>query len=111
MLKRTKAMLVAGVSVIALAGGNTAFAASGNAAAAPASSHAVSTAAPAETPTPPPPPPGTSTTPQAPSHKHMLSRLQHGQFTLTTRNGKGEEVVDVQRGAVTSVSPHSLTVA
>jgi len=42
--------------------------------------------------------------------KGMQERLQHGQFTVTAPNG-GEEIVNVQRGKVTAVSPTSLTVA
>ena len=45
----------------------------------------------------------------APKHKHpLLSRVEHGEATLRTKTGT--EVVDVQRGTVTAVTPTSVTV-
>ena len=92
MTRRVKIALVAGAAVLALGGigGGVAFAAS---------------SAPST--------PGT--TPAAPARHHahprarnLLRRVEHGQFTVRTK--QGTEVVDVQRGAVTAVGATSVTV-
>lgn len=44
----------------------------------------------------------------AKKHHGLLSRIEHGEATLATK--KGDQVVDVQRGEVTAVSPNSVTV-
>jgi hypothetical protein len=94
MTKRTKVTLVAGTAALALAGigGGVAFASSGTPAVAPAA--AVTTSAPA-------PAPGQHA-------KRWASRVEHGQFTVRTK--QGDRVVDVQRGQVTAVSATSVTV-
>lgn len=89
MTKRTKVTLVAGAVGLALAGigGGVAFASSGTPTVTP-------TAAPA---------------PAVPSHaRRWVSRVEHGEFTVRTR--QGDRTVDVQRGQVTAVSPTSVTV-
>jgi hypothetical protein len=87
MTRRMKIGLVAGSVVLALAGigGGVAFAAGGS---------TPSVATPAASAT---------------HHKAGLARrAEHGE--LTVRAGKGTQVVDVQRGQVTAVSPTSVTV-
>ena len=91
MITRTKIALVAGCAALAMAGvgGGIAFAADSG-----------------STPTPPP-----SSTP-APAHHakahRLLGHLEHGQFTVRTKNG--DQVIDVQRGQVAAVSATSVTV-
>jgi Cu/Ag efflux protein CusF len=97
MTKRTKVVLVAGTAALALAGigGGVAF----------ASGSGTPTAAP--TPTT-----ATATAPARPAHPRraagVLRRLEHGELTVGTK--QGDQVVDVQRGQVTSVSATSVTV-
>jgi hypothetical protein len=95
MMKRTKGALIAGTAVLAMAGvgGGIAFAAN-------------------STPT--------TTTPSAPApaapapaaHQHkargLAGRAEHGQLTVRTKTG--DQVLDIQRGQVTSVSATSVTV-
>lgn len=92
MTKRTKVTLVAGTVALALAGigGGVAFA-SGNA---PAVAPAAAT---------------TPSTPAAPHHaRRWANRVEHGEFTVRTK--QGSRVVDVQRGRVTAVSATSVSV-
>ncbi|HEX3650624.1 MAG TPA: hypothetical protein VHV49_19530 [Pseudonocardiaceae bacterium] len=93
MTKRTKITLVAGTAALALAGigGGVAFASGDTPAAAPA---ALTAAAP--------------TTPPAHHVRRWVNRVEHGEFTVRTK--QGDRVVDVQRGQVTSVSSTSVTV-
>lgn len=41
-------------------------------------------------------------------HRHFPGRVEHGEFTVRTKNG--DQVIDVQRGVVTAVDGQSLTV-
>ncbi|HYS41514.1 MAG TPA: hypothetical protein VEO01_38350 [Pseudonocardiaceae bacterium] len=90
MMKRTKGALIAGTAVLAMAGvgGGIAFAANST--------------------------PSTTTTSPAPTapatgHQHRAyGRVEHGQLTVRTKTG--DQVLDVQRGQVTSVSATSVTV-
>lgn len=92
MVKRTKSMAVAGGLALALAGAGAGVAA----------------AQTSTTPTPP----GTSAA--APGAKkadradRLARRVQHGEFTVRTKNGP--KVLDVQRGVVTAVDTGSITV-
>jgi len=87
MMKRTKGALIAGTAVLAMAGvgGGIAFAAD-------------------STPTP------SSPAPAAQQHKArgLVGRVEHGQITVRTKTG--DQVLDIQRGQVTSVSATSVTV-
>jgi hypothetical protein len=87
MTRRMKIGLVAGSAALALAGigGGVAFAAGG------------STTAPAAAPT----------AAHAPARAH-LRHVEHGELTVRTKHGA--QVVDVQRGQVTAVSPTSVTI-
>ena len=86
-MKRTKGALIAGTAVLAMAGvgGGIAFAAD-------------------STPTP------SSPAPAAQQHKArgLVGRVEHGQITVRTKTG--DQVLDIQRGQVTSVSATSVTV-
>jgi hypothetical protein len=101
MLKATKTTLIAGTAAVALIGigGGVAFATSG-------SSTPNTTLTASTTPT------TGSSTPATGSGKHkhhgLLDRAEHGQVTVRTKTGT--EVIDVQRGLVTAVSPTSITV-
>lgn len=106
MMKRTKTVLAAGAAVLAVGaiGGGVAFAASD----AGAPNGAVLAAATSSTA-----PSGGSAAPNAAApnaHKRhpLLSRIEHGEFSVQTK--QGEKVVDVQRGTVTAVNPTSVTV-
>jgi hypothetical protein len=103
MLKATKTTLIAGAAVVALIGigGGVAFATSGS-----GSSTPISTLTAATTPTS-----GSNTPADGPSkrkHHGLLDRAEHGQVTVRTKTGT--EVIDLQRGLVTAVSPTSITV-
>lgn len=107
MLKATKTTMIAGAAVVALVGigGGVAFATSGG------GSTPNSTLTAATTSTPSTPSSGASTPADGPSkHKHrgLLARAEHGQVTVRTKTGT--EVLDLQRGLVTAVSPTSITV-
>ncbi|HEY4020255.1 MAG TPA: hypothetical protein VGM75_16300 [Pseudonocardiaceae bacterium] len=102
MLKATKTTMIAGAAVVALVGigGGVAFATSGNGSSTPNSTLTAATSA---------------TAPATPSngaakrrHGGLLDRAEHGQVTVRTKTGT--EVVDLQRGQVTAVSPTSITV-
>jgi hypothetical protein len=94
--------MIAGAAVVALVGigGGVAFAISGSGSPMPANTltAATSTSAPAT------PKDG----PAKHKHKGLLDRAEHGQVTVRTKTGT--EVVDLQRGQVTAVSPTSITV-
>lgn len=94
MLKRTKVALVAGMSALGLIGTGAAFAA------------ASSPAAPSPAPTAPSP--TAPSTAKAHQHRALLDRVEHGEVTLSTK--QGDKVVDLQRGTVTAVSATSVTV-
>jgi hypothetical protein len=101
MLKATKTTMIAGAAVVALIGigGGVAFATSG-------SSTPTSTLTAATTPTS-----GSNTPTDGPSkrkHHGLLDRAEHGQVTVRAKTGT--EVIDLQRGLVTAVSPTSITV-
>ncbi|HEY4453633.1 MAG TPA: hypothetical protein VGN81_04910 [Pseudonocardiaceae bacterium] len=103
MLKATKTTMIAGAAVVALIGigGGVAFATSGS-----GSSTPTSTLTAATTPTS-----GTNTPADGPSkrkHHGLLDRAEHGQVTVRAKTGT--EVIDLQRGLVTAVSPTSITV-
>ncbi len=98
MVKRTKSMAVAGGLALALAGAGAGVAA-------------------AQTSTTPTPPgtsaaaPGAAATPgakKADRADRLARRVQHGEFTVRTKNGP--KVLDVQRGVVTAVDAGSITV-
>jgi hypothetical protein len=91
MTKRTKIALVAGTAVLALVGigGGVAFASGGSTAATPGVTTTAAT---------------TSTTAHPHKARGLLARTEHGELTLH------KQVVDVQRGQVTAVSPTSVTV-
>lgn len=94
--------MIAGAAVVALIGigGGVAFATSGSGSSTPAALTA------ATTPTSGANAPANGTT----KHKHrgLLDRAEHGSVTVKTKTGT--EVIDVQRGTVTAVSPTSITV-
>jgi hypothetical protein len=100
MKMRTKTGLVAGAAVLAIAGigGGVAFAASDHGSTGTivaTTTAATSTTAPSDT--------------AAHPRKHpLLSRAEHAEATVNTK--QGPKVVDLQRGSVTSVSPTSVTV-
>jgi hypothetical protein len=88
MMKRTKGALIAGTAALAMAGvgGGIAFAANST-------------------------PSTTTTSPTAPTtgHQHRAAaRVEHGQLTVRTKTG--DQLLDVQRGQVTAVSPTSVTI-
>lgn len=91
--------MIAGAAVVALIGigGGVAFAASGSGSSTPATLTAAT--APAGTP---------ATGPARHKHRGLLDRAEHGSVTVKTKTGT--EVIDVQRGTVTAVSPTSITV-
>ncbi|MGH3869021.1 MAG: DUF5666 domain-containing protein [Pseudonocardiaceae bacterium] len=99
MISRTKMTLLAGIAVLAIAGVGTgiAFAQSSD--------------------PPSPAPPTSSSAAPAPDdmehghgrHGGPLSRIVHGEATLTTKD-HGYQVVDLQRGIVDSVNSGQLTV-
>ena len=100
MLKATKTTLIAGAAAVALIGigGGVAFATSGG------SSTPNTTLTAATTPAS-----GTPAGGQAKGKHHgLLDRVEHGQVTVRTKTGT--EVLDLQRGLVTAVSPTSITV-
>jgi hypothetical protein len=102
MLKATKTTVIAGAAVVALIGigGGVAFAASGSGSSTPTSTLTAATT----------PVSGTNTPTDGPSKRHrgLLVRAEHGQVTVRTKTGT--EVIDLQRGLVTAVSPTSITV-
>ena len=94
--------MIAGAAVIALIGigGGVAFAASGSGSSTPTTLTAATTpASGASTP---------ATGPAKHKHRGLLGRAEHGSVTVKTKTGT--EVIDVQRGTVTAVSPTSITV-
>ena len=102
MLKATKTTMIAGAAVVALIGigGGVAFATSGSGSPAPASTLTAAT-----TPT------SGSTPADGPAkrkHHGLLDRAEHGQVTVRAKTGT--QVIDLQRGLVTAVSPTSITV-
>lgn len=104
MTKRTKIALIAGTTVLALAGigGGMAFAA-GSATPSPTAVLTASTTGGASTA------PGTPTA-KAPAHhrRSLLNRAEHGQVTVHTKTG--DETVDIQRGQVIAVTGTTVTV-
>jgi len=88
MMKRTKGALIAGTAVLAMAGvgGGIAFAAD-------------------STPTPSSPAPAAA---QQHKARGLVGRVEHGQITVRTKTG--DQVLDIQRGQVTSVSATAVTV-
>jgi hypothetical protein len=106
MLKATRTTLIVGAAVVALVGigGGVAFATSGSGSSAPDSTLTAATTAT-------PPTSGTKTPADGPSkrkHHGLLDRAEHGQVTVRAKTGT--EVIDLQRGLVTAVSPTSITV-
>jgi hypothetical protein len=96
--------LLAGVTVLAIAGTGTgiAFAQSSDPSAPPTDSPSPSPSAPSGTPAP-----------HGMHHGHgrnggLLAHIEHGEATVDT--GKGTQVVDIQRGTVDSANPGQLTV-
>ena len=87
-MKRTKGALIAGTAVLAMAGvgGGIAFAAD-------------------STPTPSSPAPAAA---QQHKARGLVGRVEHGQITVRTKTG--DQVLDIQRGQVTSVSATAVTV-
>ncbi len=103
MLKATKTTMIAGAAVVALIGigGGVAFATSGSASPTPTTLTAATTSTgPARS--------TTSTGSTAHKHRGLLARTEHGQVTVRTKTGT--EVIDLQRGQVSAVSPTSITV-
>lgn len=105
MLKATKTTVIAGAAVVALVGigGGVAFATSGSGSPSPYSTLTAATTT------------STTSTSAAPAdgpsrrkHHALLDRAEHGQVTVRTKTGT--EVIDLQRGLVTAVSPTSITV-
>lgn len=101
MISRTKMTLLAGVAVLAIAGVGTSIAFAQSSGPPSLASSTQSGAAPA---------------PEAMWHGHghgrhggLLSRVLHGEATLTTKD-HGDQVVDFQRGTVDSVNSGQLTV-
>jgi hypothetical protein len=106
MLKATKTTMIAGAAVVALVGigGGVAFATSGSGSPTPVSSLMAATTATA-------PASGADTPADGPAerkHHGLLDRTEHGQVTVRTKTGT--EVIDLQRGQVTAVSPTSISV-
>ena len=100
MSRRTRTAVVVTAAALTIGGlaGGVAYAV-GDSGATPAITTAALASAPAAT-TP-------STTPKHKKHP-LLSRVEHGEATLRTKTGT--ELVDVQRGTVTAVTPTSVTV-
>lgn len=94
--------MIAGAAVVALVGigGGVAFATSGTGSSTPTTLTAATT------------PTSGASAPAggAAKHKHggLLARVEHGSVTVKTKTGT--EVIDLQRGTVTAVSPTSITV-
>jgi hypothetical protein len=104
MLKATKTTMIAGAAVLALVGigGGVAFATSGSGSSTPYGTLTAATTTPTS---------GTNTPTDGPAkrkHHGLLDRAEHGQVTVRTKTGT--EVVDLQRGQVSAVSPTSITV-
>ena len=95
--------MIAGAAVVALIGigGGVAFATSGN----PSTPSTLTAATTSTGPTTPITP---TNGPAKHRHHGLLARTEHGQVTVRTKTGT--EVVDLQRGQVTAVSPTSITV-
>ncbi|HWC83404.1 MAG TPA: hypothetical protein VG756_25900 [Pseudonocardiaceae bacterium] len=107
MMKRTKTGLVVGAAVLAIGGigGGVAFAAGDSGPATPLSAAlTASTSGSAPSSTAPGAP---GSTPKHRKHP-LLRRVEHAEATLNTK--QGPKVIDLQRGAVTAVSPTSVTV-
>jgi hypothetical protein len=104
MLKATKTTMVAGAAIVALVGigGGVAFATSGS----PAPNSTLTAATMASTTTS-----GATPTTAAKPHRkgrRLLARAEHAVVTVRTKTGT--EVIDLQRGQVTAISPTSVTV-
>jgi membrane protein implicated in regulation of membrane protease activity len=104
MTKRTKIALIAGTTVLALAGigGGVAFAASGGSGATPIPNASLAASTVSGTPS------TGAATPKARQARSLLARVEHGEVTLRTK--KGDETVDIQRGQVAAVSATTVTV-
>jgi hypothetical protein len=100
MFKATKTTMIAGAAVVALIGigGGVAFAGSSG-------SPTPNTLTAATTSTTPA---GGTNTPAKHKHRGPLARAEHGSVTVRTKTGT--EVIDLQRGQVTAVSPTSISV-
>ncbi|HEY2766600.1 MAG TPA: hypothetical protein VGJ13_21695 [Pseudonocardiaceae bacterium] len=101
MVTRTTKTLLAGVTVLAIAGvgSGIAYAQSTDPSPAPSNSAPVTSV------------PGNASSAPAKAAKHsraFLSRVEHGEFTARVR--AGERVLDVQRGTVTAVNAQSISV-
>jgi len=103
LITRTKKMVLAGAVVVAVAGGGTGIAYAGQSSAPPA------TGTPA-TRTPATRTPATGGAPGKPGRHRggLLSRVEHGEFTVRTPHGN--QILDVQRGTVSAVSGQSISV-
>lgn len=90
--------MIAGATLVALVGigGGVAFATTGNGSSTPATLTAATTSTPS------------TSAPATPRHRGPLARVEHGQLTVRTKTGT--ELIDLQRGQVTAVSPTSITV-
>jgi len=95
MVTRTTKTVLAGLTVLAVAGlgSGIAYAQDGGSSPAPPSTGDVG--------------PDRSAAPGK-HHRNFLGRIEHGEFTVRTKNG--DQVIDVQRGTVTAVGGQSLTV-
>ncbi|HEV3360474.1 MAG TPA: hypothetical protein VG247_26970 [Pseudonocardiaceae bacterium] len=105
MFKATKTTMIAGAAVVALIGigGGVAFATSSGS---PSTPNTLTAATTSTTPT------SGANTPANGKAKHkrtgLLARAEHGSVTVRTKTGT--EVIDLQRGQVTAVSPTSISV-
>ena len=100
MLKATKTTMIAGAAVVALIGigGGVAFATSSGS----PTPNTLTAATTSTTPT------SGANTPAKHKHRGLLARAEHGSVTVRTKTGT--EVIDLQRGQVTAVSPTSISV-
>ena len=104
MLKATKTTMVAGAAIVALVGigGGVAFATSGS-----STPDNTLTAATMASTTTSGATPATTTKPHR-KGRRLLARAEHAVVTVRTKTGT--EVIDLQRGQVTAISPTSITV-
>lgn len=102
-----RATLIGGVVALALIGGGAAYAATSSGSTTPAAAPA--TSAPAQ---PAPKAQGKHPAKRAAALDAMLARVEHGELTVAgaANQPDGPQVIDVQRGVVTTADPTSLTV-
>lgn len=92
MMTRTKAVLVGSAAVLALAGVGAGVAVADSGPTSPTTSSGTPNGHPGK----------------HPKARSLLARTEHGEVTVRTKTGA--QVVDLQRGEVTAVSPQSITV-